>query len=599
MGKEVGTDSYDVVSYDVVIVGLGPTGLTLAHLLGARGVSVLALEREPQFCAHARAVYTDDECMRIFQAARVADELSADMVLDGPAQWVLGDGSVLAQFMPMARPQGWSPSNFFYQPFLETKLEALLARYPNVTLRRSREVVHFEQDETGVIVVHGASAGNGYGDAPLVAASAGETRAARARWLIGCDGGKSFVRTELGIKMIGESFPEQWLVVDLKAKEGEECFRHLPYFNFYCDPRNPAVSCPQPRGHHRFEFKLMPGQTKEYMEDPATVLAFLRRHVDVDKVEILRKRVYTFNALVAERWREDRVLLAGDAAHMTPQFMGQGMSSGVRDAYNLAWKLSAVLRGEASERLIDSYESERKPHAKEMIDVSVRMKNFVSQSSPVKAALRNLVVRTMLVTPGLRDYIREVRFKPPPTYPQGSYLGLPRKGRKAAEGRPIPQPWVRSFDGRRALLDELLGEGFALLGYAADPRATLDASTVSALDALGTRFVALYPIGARPQGPAVARSTAPGLLEIEDFSGEAIAWLRENGARPGHVAFIRPDKFVYALASEGEIAAAAQHLLSTMDRPHAKDHPLTESSGARTTGVLVARCRSGSLRASR
>jgi 3-(3-hydroxy-phenyl)propionate hydroxylase len=247
--------------------------------------------------------------------------------------------------------------------------------------------------------------------------------------------------------------------------------------------------------------------------------------------------------------------------------MGQGMSSGVRDAHNLAWKLDAVLRGDASERLVDSYESERKPHAKEMIDVSVRMKNFVSQSNPVKAALRNLIVRTMLMTPKLGDYIREVRFKPPPTYPQGSYLGLPRKGRKAAEGRPIPQPTVRSFDGRRALLDDMLGEGFALLGYAVDPRATLDAGSLAALEAFGTRYVTLYPIGRRPQGPRVARATAPGLIEIEDISGEAIAWLRQTGAQAEHVAIIRPDKFVYALVPESEAAAAAQHLLRTMDRP--------------------------------
>lgn len=555
--------------YDVVIVGLGPTGLILAHLLGARGVSVLALEREPEFYGKARAVYTDDECMRVFQAARVADELSADMVLDSPAQWVLADGSVLAQFMPRARPYGWTPSNFFYQPFLETKLEALLARYPNVTVRRGREVVRFEQDEAGVTLLHAASTGLRYGEAPPIATAPMQTETVRGRWFVGCDGGRSFVRTELGIRMMGESFPEPWLVVDIKAKDDEECFRHLPYFNFYCDPKNPAVSCPQPRGHHRFEFRVMRGEAKEEMEDPANVRRLLGRYIDVDKIEILRKLVYTFNALIAERWRDGRVLLAGDAAHMTPQFMGQGMSSGVRDAYNLAWKLDAVLRGQASERLIDSYERERKPHAKEMIDVSVQMKNFVSQPSPAKAALRNFVVRTMLLTPKVRDYIREVRFKPPPTYPLGSYLGLPRKKRNGAEGRPLAQPSVRDFDGRRALLDDLLGDGFALMGYAADPRARLDTSSVAALEALGTRFVALYPLGGRPQGPGIARSTAPDLVEVEDISGEGIAWLRQTGARPGHVAIIRPDKFVYALASAGEIPAAVHHLLRTMDRPRA------------------------------
>ena len=248
------------------------------------------------------------------------------------------------------------------------------------------------------------------------------------------------MRAQLGIKMAGKSFPEPWLVVDIKAKEGEDCFRHMPYFNFHCDPKQPTVSCPQPNRHHRFEFLLMPGQTKEEMEDPATVRRLLAQYVDVDKVEVLRRLVYTFNALVAERWRDGRVLLAGDAAHMTPQFMGQGMSSGVRDAHNLAWKLEAVLRKGADPKLIDTYQSERKPHAKEMIDISVKMKDFVSLANPVLAKTRNVVVKTLLKTPRVGDYIREARFKPPPTYPNGDYFGLPRKRRSGAEGRPIPQP---------------------------------------------------------------------------------------------------------------------------------------------------------------
>jgi 3-(3-hydroxy-phenyl)propionate hydroxylase len=440
--------------WDVAIIGLGPTGLTLAHLLGRRGLKVLVLEREPRFYGNARAVYTDDECMRIFQAAGIAHELDADMVVDCPVQWVLKDGSVLGQLRRFDRPNGWTMSNFFYQPFLETRMEELLSRYPNVTKLRGRDVVGFDQMEGEVTVTHVASEGVQYGQPPACAPTPQDATRVRARWLVACDGGRSFVRGSLGIKMTGKSFPEPWLVVDIKAKHGAaDCFRHIPYFNFYCDPERPTVWCPQPKGHHRFEFMLMPGQTREYMEDPATVRAFLGRHIDVDKVEVLRRLVYTFNALIAERWRVGRVLLAGDAAHMTPQFMGQGMSSGVRDAYNLAWKLDAILRGRADERLIETYESERKPHAKEMIDVSVRMKEFVSQPNPVKAMLRNVAVRTLLKTPKVGTYIREARFKPPPTYPDGAYLGLARARRKSAEGRPVPQPQVRTYDGRRALLD--------------------------------------------------------------------------------------------------------------------------------------------------
>jgi len=549
--------------WDVAIIGLGPTGLTLAHLLGRRGLKVLVLEREPQFYGNARAVYTDDECMRIFQAAGIADELDADMILDCPVQWVLKDGSVLGQLRRFDRPNGWTMSNFFYQPFLETRMEELLSRYSNITKLRGRDVVGFEQLEGEVIVTHVASEGVQYGQAPACAPTPQDATRVSARWLVACDGGRSFFRGSLGIKMTGKSFPEPWLVVDIKAKDGADCFRHIPYFNFYCDPERPTVSCPQPKGHHRFEFMLMPGQTREYMEDPATVRAFLGRHIDVDKVEVLRRLVYTFNALIAERWRVGRVLLAGDAAHMTPQFMGQGMSSGVRDAYNLAWKLDAILRDRADERLIDTYESERKPHAKEMIDVSVRMKEFVSQPNPVKAMLRNVAVRTLLKTPKVGTYIREARFKPPPTYPDGAYLGLARARRKSAEGRPVPQPQVRTYDGRRALLDDVLGEDFALLGYRVDPRVGLSEEDLAGLTSLRTHFVALYDYGGRPQ--ANKGSCAPaGLVEVEDLSGEAVAWLRDTGAKPGHVALIRPDKFVYALTDPKRTKAAIAHALHAM-----------------------------------
>ena len=550
--------------YDVAIVGLGPTGLTLAHLLGRRGLRVLALEREPQFYGNARAVYTDDECMQVFQAAGVAADVEADMLLDTPVQWVLEDGSVLSQLRRTDRPYGWAVSNYFYQPYLETKMERLLARYPNVAVMRGRELVNFVQDEDGVVVEHAASAGSRYGQPPAAAPKLSESARVRAQWLVACDGGRSGVRNSLGIKMAGKSFPEPWLVVDIKAKEGEDCFRHMPYFNFHCDPKTPTVSCPQPNGHHRFEFLLMPGQTKEQMEDPATVRSLLARHIDVDKVEVLRRLVYTFNALVAERWRDGRVLLAGDAAHMTPQFMGQGMSSGVRDAHNLAWKLDAVLRG-ADPKLIDTYESERRPHAKEMIDISVQMKDFVSLANPLLAKLRNVVVKTLLKTPKVGDYIREARFKPPPIYPQGAYFGLPRRRRKGAEGRPIPQPQVRTYEGRRALLDDFLGEDFALVGYAADPRAGLDAQSLAALTALGVRCVALYPYGGRPQGAEGMAAAGPsGLAEVEDLSGEGVAWFRSVGAKKGSVALVRPDKFVYALAPASGAADIVMHGLRAM-----------------------------------
>ena len=554
---------------DVVIVGLGPTGLTLAHGLGQRGHRVVVLEREPRFYGNARAVYTDGECMRIFQSFGMADRLAADMLQDAPVQMVLPDGKVLFQLKNTQRPHGWPANNFFYQPLLETALAEGLAKYPNVTVLRGREVTRFAQDDSGVDVFHVATEGHGYARAVpagngSAAPAPGEARL-RARYLVGADGGRSSVRAQLGISMSGRNFPNPWLVVDIKARNPDDGLHHLPYFDFICDPACPTVSCVQPNGHHRFEFMLMPGQTREYMEHPDTVRHYLSKYIDVDKFEILRTLVYTFNALMAERWRDRRVLLAGDAAHMTPQFIGQGMNAGVRDAYNLAWKLDAVLRGQAGDALLDSYERERRPHAAAMTREGIRMKDFVSMVHPAATLVRNALARLVVRLPGIGPFVRQGDFIPKPTYRRGSYVGLARRRWRGAEGRLMPQPNLRGPDGRRHRLDDLVGTGFVLIGAGADPRDALDAESKALWSALGARYVAVYRFGGRPAG-AVPRAVPAGLIECEDPDGSFHQWLRERGAGSGSVAIVRPDKFVFALVSARALPAATREVHRQLHR---------------------------------
>ncbi|MBF6454567.1 bifunctional 3-(3-hydroxy-phenyl)propionate/3-hydroxycinnamic acid hydroxylase [Nocardia cyriacigeorgica] len=553
--------------HEVVIVGLGPTGLTLANLLGRHGIDALVLEREPEYYGLARAVYTDDECLRIFQTAGVADEIHAEMNLDSTVQWVRGDGRVLAQFNQIERPLSWPVTNFLYQPYLENSLERALERYPHVTVRRGRAVTGFEQDRAGVVVEHAECLGTGYGRHPAELAP-GSTERVRAKFLVGCDGGRSVVRTQLGIDMSGTSFPERWLVVDLRARDGVDAFRHLPYFDFVCDPELPIVSCPQPDRHHRFEFMLRADQTGQEMEDPQTVRRHIARYVDPDEVEVLRKLVYTFNAVVADRWRADRILIAGDAAHMTPQFIGQGMNSGVRDADNLSWKLAAILRFGADPAILDSYESERRPHAKAMIDLSVVNKNVVSLRNRRLAAVRDALLATTVRMPGLGGWIRQAKFKPAPRFRRGAYLGLPRRGLRGIEGGLSPQPQVRSYDGRHSRLDDHLGLGFAVLGYGTDPRGAFTATDLDVLRALDTRFVSVYPLGGRPRGkPGDGRDD---VVDLEDHTGALMRWFGTAKLRPGGVVLMRPDRFVFGAATPertGELVAALRrqlHLSATI-----------------------------------
>lgn len=559
------------VSVDVVICGLGPTGMTLAHLLGQRGLKVLILEREPLFYGNARAVYTDDECMRIFQSIDLAEELAQDMLQDAVVQMVLPDGDVLMQLSDTRRPYGWAPNNFFYQPFLETKMAETLSRYPSVTVRRGREVTLFDQDKNGVTVHHAATQGLQYGktNATEIITTAKphidstDLGSVRAKYFVACDGGRSTIRPLLGIEMTGQSFPNPWLVVDIKAKDPNDGLNHLPYFNFICDPACPTVSCVQPRGHHRFEFMLMPGQTKEYMEDPETIRSLLARHIDVDKFVILRSLVYTFNALIAERWRDGRVLLCGDSGHMTPQFIGQGMNAGVRDAYNLAWKLDAILKGKGGEKLLDSYQSERRPHVSDMIKTAVDMKNFVSEANPFKAFLRNTLTRLALAMPVLGDFVRRGDFIPQPAYERGSFFGLDRKTRRGPEGRLLPQPLVRCGDGKQHLLDEVLGNGYAIIGLGVDPRTKLSVAEINTWKSLDANFVAAYPRGGRPQGK-VGRHSPQGLIEIEDFYGELFKWMKEHGNGAGSIAVIRPDRIVFGVVHANELSNATHALVDQL-----------------------------------
>ena len=552
--------------YDVVIVGLGPTGLVLAHGLGQRGHRVLVLEREPQFYGNARAVYTDGECMRIFQSIGMAERLAADMLQDAPVQMVLPSGEVLFQLKNTERPHGWPANNFFYQPLLETALADGLARHPNVTVQRGRELTRFVQDAGGVDVFYTASQGSGYGRQAGDVSSPEDEPCVRTRYLVGADGGRSVVRTQLGIGMTGKNFPNPWLVVDIKAKDPADGLRHLPYFDFICDPACPTVSCVQPGGHHRFEFMLMPGQTREQMEHPDTVRHYLSKYIDVDKFVVLRKLVYTFNALMAERWRDGRVLLAGDAAHMTPQFIGQGMNAGVRDAYNLAWKLDAVLRGQAGEALLDSYETERKPHAAAMTREGIRMKDFVSMVHPLGTMLRNGLTRVLTRLPGIGPFICRGDFIPKPSYRRRSYVGLPRRGFRSAEGRLMPQPLLRGPDGRRQCFDDLAGGGFVLAGAGGDPREGLDADSLALWQMLGARFIAVYPFGGRPAGDAAAHAAPGGLIEAEDPDGAFHRWLRASGGGRGSVVVLRPDRFVFALVRAAQLPETTRELARQLHR---------------------------------
>jgi 3-(3-hydroxy-phenyl)propionate hydroxylase len=315
----------------------------------------------------------------------------------------------------------------------------------------------------------------------------------RARYVAACDGARSAIRESLGIGMGGSTYDQKWLIVDLA--ESDDTFGHTRVF---CDPARPALALPGPDRTRRYEFMLLPGEDADAIVEESRVRALLARHSEVDaRLPIVRKVVYQFHARIADRWRSGRVLLAGDAAHLSPPFAGQGMNSGIRDAHNLGWKLALALRGVVPEQVLDTYETERKPHAAALIQMAVRMGHVMMPRSALKGLAMRAVFRSLSLYPPARDYVMQMKYKPKPYYAQGWVAG---DAGPTLRGRMFPQPMVE-LEGRPVALDDLLGRDFALLEADGEMFTVNAASRIRdtsgtirrVFDAAGVRGVVLRP----------------------------------------------------------------------------------------------------------
>ncbi len=503
---------------DVVVVGAGPVGMTAAALLAARGVRVQVLERNPGTSDEPKAISIDDESLRIYQWAGLAERLLRIMVPGTGTRYFDSQGRPLFQARAeQPRRFGYPFKNPFAQPDLERELAQHLRRHPGAGLRMGTEMTGLVAEDDGV----------------RIDCAAGQLR---ARYVLGCDGGRSTVREQLGIAMRGHSYPEVWLVADVLGDTHDQ-----RYGMHHADPRRPHVIIPGSGGRCRYEFLLHPGETE--VPEPELLRRLLAPHRDITADQVERVVTYRFHGLVADRWRCGRAFLLGDAAHMMPPFAGQGLNSGIRDAANLAWKIADVLAGRLTDAALDSYESERKPHALATVALSERMRRVVMTTDARLALRRDAYLRRALATPRGRDYFEGMRYRPAQAYSTGLVVPGP-----VPVGVAIGQPVA--FDavtGRMRLLDEILGPGWALLGVGVDTEA-LAAETRHT-----RRFepnVLHIPLDDRM--PA----RAPGIGSMVDLDGRLTADL---AAYRGHSVLLRPDRFVAAAWRPGhapDLAAA-------------------------------------------
>ena len=356
--------------FDVAIIGCGPVGAFAANLLGKSGLSVLVIEQEAHPYPLPRAVHLDHEMMRLFQSAGVIDRVAADM-RDTEGHLHVGADYGVIRYMGTvgrARPYSWSNDYFFYQPELEQHLRDALDAYPRLSVRFGVGFEGLEQDDETV----------------TLRLSDGDR--AQARYVIACDGARSAVRKALGIRLDDLDFEEPWLVVDAEV-DGPVRFPDLwgvpPEADLQklsvmmCDPRRPATIVPGRGNHRRWEFMLLPGEDDRAMMQPDKVAALVEPYLSGVPHKVVRAATYRFHGLIAERWRQGGVFLAGDAAHQTPPFFGQGMCHGLRDVANLAWKLGLVLSGRAPDALLDSYQPERDPHVRAVISAAVGAGRYI------------------------------------------------------------------------------------------------------------------------------------------------------------------------------------------------------------------------------
>lgn len=477
-----------ILDCDVLVVGGGPTGATLGLLLARNGARTLIIDKEADIYPLPRAAHIDHETVRIFQSLGLA---GAALAASRPASrydFLNASGDVLLRFDGTDRigPGGWPGANMVHQPSLEAALRNAARAEPDLRLETSATWLACETLADGVV--------------SRIRTPSGETLV-RSRFVVGCDGARSPVRSTAGIELDDLQFDEPWLVIDALVHDPER----LPKINLQiCDPARPTTCVLMGSGRHRWEFMLKPGETPEQMLDDDVIAALLAPwHVD-GAVTLERKAVYRFNAKVARQWRKGAVLLAGDAAHLMPPFAGQGLCSGLRDAANLAWKLAAVVRG-ADNRLLDTYQPEREPHVRAIINLAIMMGRTVCITDPEAAKARDAQMLAARAAGSAPDGAMQF----PPI--SSGCIGV-------GGGGYFPQPAVNNVR-----LDDVLGEGAWLISRnETKPHSSLKCV---ALDA-----------------PVLA-----------PFRARLDAWLAEHRC---DAVLVRPDRYVFGAGAVGDLQQA-------------------------------------------
>ncbi|WP_425310528.1 bifunctional 3-(3-hydroxy-phenyl)propionate/3-hydroxycinnamic acid hydroxylase [Ammonicoccus fulvus] len=545
---------------EVLIAGAGPVGLALANLLGQYGRKVVLIESRSELIDYPRGVGMDDESFRSLQTMGLIDEVTPYTVPHHIMRLVNGHGEVILTNDPKGEPFGWPRKHGFIQPLVDKVMHDGLARYDNVTVLFEHELAGIEDDGDKVV----ATVRTGPNE--------GDTTRIEAAYLVGCEGGRSFTRGWMGVDFEGKSPSTRWVVIDVRNDP-----LGVPNVYLGADPARPYVSIGLPHGVRRWEFMLFDHEPSEKVEDDGFVADLLRDHVpDSSRLDVIRRRVFTHHGRIATGFRKGRVLIAGDAAHLMPVWMGQGWNSGMRDATNLGWKLASVLAGKASDHLLDTYDVERRDHAKAMIDLSMTFGSIIKPTDKRVAFLRDTASRVLNLSPQVKEYFTDMRFKPMPRYGRGVVVEPDslQPGEAAARrtsrfvavrnavdkrspvGLQFIQPRVATAEATGVRLDDVIGPWWTVAAWGNDPARLLSPSDRAKLERLGARLVAFTSESQR--GWAEKEYAGSGSLVVGDLDGSLKGWFDTRGMG---VVFLRPDRFVAAACLAQDAPRALDSLL--------------------------------------
>jgi 2-polyprenyl-6-methoxyphenol hydroxylase-like FAD-dependent oxidoreductase len=499
---------------DCVVIGGGPVGLLTAILLGQAGLQVAVVERWPERYPLPRACTIDHEALRILQAAGLMAE-HADLFEPcqgerGGYEFRNGAGELLQAFdWNRLAESGWANTNGFHQPDLEAVLESVAIATPGVSVHRGWTFNALSQDDETVRTQLSPT------ERP------DEVVEIRSRWLVGADGANSAVRAQLGVAVGDSGFEADWLVADYHPLVEE---KWTAFVTQYCDPAQPATAVNSGPGRRRFEFMRPPAMAVAELGEESTAWQLMAPWgVTPETAKLERHAVYTFRGRWAEQWRTGNAFLAGDAAHVMPPFLGQGLCAGLRDARALAWRLSLVHRGLTSPSVLDTYGPERVGHVRELIDEAVAAGRVICEVDPDRAAARDAEMRERYRDPGAAT-----REPPHPRLGEPS-LTVPSHD---ADGRLAPQGLVR-VAGREGRFDDVVGGGWQLISRVADPAGLLDDDELAWF---------------RQLGGVVADVSGAGA--VEDLDGTYERWFTGHACE---VFLSRPDFYVFAAGDHADI----------------------------------------------